>query len=120
MTVATEHLNPQHIPRFEEFLSQYVEDDRYELTDGELFDLKPNGPHEEVAAFIDRKLNVQIDQLGLSYFLPQRCLIKPMGDWTGLRPDLVVLDKTQLTHKPLWSKEPIINLGIERFILVLK
>jgi Uma2 family endonuclease len=96
---------------FEEFLVQYSDDDRSELIDGEIFDLEPTGPHEEVAAFIDRKLNVQIDNLELPYFLPQRCLIKPLGDWTGLRPDLVVLDRNQLTSEPLWSREPIITLG---------
>jgi Uma2 family endonuclease len=96
---------------FEEFLVQYSDDDRYELIDGEIFDLEPTGPHEEVAAFIDRKLNVQIDNLELPYFLPQRCLIKPLGDWTGLRPDLVVLDRNQLTFEPLWYREPIITLG---------
>jgi Uma2 family endonuclease len=111
MTVAVERPNPQQALRFEEFMSQYGEDDRYELIDGEVFDLEPTGSHEEVAAFIDRKLNVQIDNLGLPYFLPQRCLIKPLGDWTGLRPDLVVLDKAQLVHEPLWSREPIITLG---------
>jgi Uma2 family endonuclease len=96
---------------FEEFLTEYSDDNRYELIDGEVFDLEPTGPHEEVAAFIDRKLNVQIDNLELPYFLPQRCLIKPLGDWTGLRPDLVVLDKNQLAAEPLWSREPIITLG---------
>jgi Uma2 family endonuclease len=111
MTIAIERPTPQYALRFEEFLSQYGEDDRYELIDGELFDLEPTGTHEEKAAFIDRKLNVQIDQLELPYFLPQRCLIKPLDDWTGLRPDLVVLDKTQLVQEPLWLKEPIITLG---------
>jgi Uma2 family endonuclease len=111
MTLAVERPNAPQALRFEAFVSLYGEDDRYELIDGDVFDLEPTGPHEEVAAFIDRKLNVQIDSLGLPYFLPQRCLIKPLGDWTGLRPDLVVLDKAQLVHEPLWSKEPIITLG---------
>jgi Uma2 family endonuclease len=111
MTITIER-PPQLQPiTFAEFLVQYRDEDRYELIDGEIFDLEPTGPHEEVAAFIDRKLNVQIDRLELPYFLPQRCLIKPLGDWTGLRPDLVVLDKAQLIHEPLWSKEPIITLG---------
>jgi Uma2 family endonuclease len=112
MTVAVDRPNPQQALRFDEFLARYGEDDRYELIDSEVFDLEPTGPHEEVAAFIDRKLNVQIDTLGLPYFLPQRCLIKPLGDWTGLRPDLVVLDKAQLVHEPLWAREPIITLVI--------
>lgn len=96
---------------FEEFLLQYGDDDRYELIDGEVFDLEPTGQHEEVAAFIDRKLNVQIDQFDLPYFIPQRCLIKPSGNWTGFRPDLVVLDRNNLDNEPLWNQEPVITLG---------
>jgi Uma2 family endonuclease len=111
MSIAIERPTQLKPITFEEFLVQYSDDDRYELIDGEIFDLEPTGPHEEVAAFIDRKLNVQIDNLELPHFLPQRCLIKPLGDWTGLRPDLVVLDRNQLTFEPLWPREPIITLG---------
>ncbi|MBV9387059.1 MAG: Uma2 family endonuclease [Chroococcidiopsidaceae cyanobacterium CP_BM_ER_R8_30] len=96
---------------FDEFLDHYGDDDRYELIDREIFDLEPTGPHEEVAAFIDRKLNVQIDTLELPYFIPQRCLIKPLGNVTGFRPDLVVLDRSQLAKEPLWSQEPVITMG---------
>lgn len=51
---------------FDEFLALYGDDNRYELIDGEVFDLEPTGPHEEVAAFITTKLCVQIGRL----FLP--------------------------------------------------
>jgi Uma2 family endonuclease len=33
---------------FDKFLVRYGDDDRYELIDGELFDLEPTGPQEEV------------------------------------------------------------------------
>jgi Uma2 family endonuclease len=33
-----------------------------------------------------------------------------LGDWTGLRLDLVLLDKEQLIHEPLWAREAIITL----------
>ena len=36
----------------EAFLARYGDDNRYELIDGEVFDLEPTGPHEEVSAFI--------------------------------------------------------------------
>ena len=39
---------------FDKFLAQYGDDSRYELIDGELFDLEPTGPHEQVAATIVR------------------------------------------------------------------
>jgi Uma2 family endonuclease len=104
----------QQVPlTFEQFLMRYGDDDRYELIDGEVFDLEPTGQHEEVAAFIDRKLNVQIDRLELPYFIPQRCLIKPLGDWTGFRPDLVVLDRENLEKEPLWQQEPVITLEVQ-------
>ena len=45
----------------EDFIARYGDDSRYELIDGELIDLDPTGPHEEVAAFISRKLNVAIE-----------------------------------------------------------
>lgn len=36
---------------FDEFLARYGGDNRYELIDGEVFDLEPTGQHEQVAAF---------------------------------------------------------------------
>jgi Uma2 family endonuclease len=96
---------------FDEFLARYGEDDRFELIDGELFDLEPTGPHEEVAAFIGQHLNAEILRLGLKYLLPHRCLIKPLGTSTGFRPDIVVLDKAALSAEPLWRREPVITLG---------
>jgi Uma2 family endonuclease len=96
---------------FEEFLSQYGNDNRYELIDGELFDLEPTSPHEAVVAFIDRKLNVQIDQLNLPYFILQRGIVKPLGQGTGFRPDIMVLDQRSMSNEPLWASESIITLG---------
>lgn len=93
------------------FLANYGDDPRYELIDGELFDLEPTGPHEEVAAFIARKLNVQIDRLNLPWFIPSLCLIRPLGPTTAFRPDVVVLDRRELAKQPLWKTEPIITLG---------
>lgn len=93
------------------FITQYGEDDRYELVDGELTDMEPTGPHEEVSAFVLRKLNVQIDRLTLSWFTPTRCLIKPLGTATAFRPDVVILDKAALVNEPLWQDEPVITLG---------
>ncbi|MBD2775342.1 Uma2 family endonuclease [Iningainema sp. BLCCT55] len=45
---------------FDEFITQYGDNERYELIDGELFDMEPTGPHEQVAGIISRKLNVEI------------------------------------------------------------
>lgn len=93
------------------FLAEYGDRDRYELIDGELIDMEPTGPHEQVGALISRKLNVEIDRLNLPYFVPHRCLISPLGIDTAFRPDVVVLDETKLPQELLWEREPVITLG---------
>jgi Uma2 family endonuclease len=111
MTIATDRPTQQKPLGFEAFLAQYGDDDRYELIDGELFDLEPTGLHEEVAATIGQWLNVAIVQQHLNYFIPHRCLIKPLSGWTGFRPDVIVLDRSMLPQEPLWNSEPVITIG---------
>jgi Uma2 family endonuclease len=96
---------------FDEFIGRYGDNERYELIDGELIDMEPTEPHEEVAAFVLRKVNVEIDRLNTRWFTPARCLIKPLGTATAFRPDVVVLDKAEVSREPLWQEEPIVTLG---------
>ncbi len=102
-------VQPQYLT-FDEFLVRYGDDDHYELIDGELFNLEPTGPHEEVIAFISQQINVEIVRQDLDFFIPHRCLIKPLGPNTGFRPDVIVLDRKELSKEPLWSREPIVTL----------
>ncbi len=92
----------------DEFIAQYSDRDSYELIDGELIDLEPTGLHEQVIGFIARKLNVEIDRLNLPYIIPHRCLIRISND-TAFRPDVIVLDQTQLVHEPLWQYQAVIT-----------
>ena len=96
---------------FDDFIARYGDNELYELIDGELIDVELTGPHEEVAAFVLRKVNVESERLSVTWFTPARCLIKPLGTSTALRPDVVVLDKAAITNEPLWRNEPIITLG---------
>jgi Uma2 family endonuclease len=96
---------------FEAFIDGYLDDVRYELIDGEIIDLEPTGLHEQVTGLINRKLNVAIDQLKLPWFIPMKCLIKPLGLNSAFRPDIVILDRTALVNEPLWKTEPVITLG---------
>ncbi|MBD2409348.1 Uma2 family endonuclease [Nostoc calcicola FACHB-3891] len=104
-TINTSSLN------FEAFVAGYLDDIRYELIDGELIDLEPAGLHEQVTGLINRKLNVAIDLLNLPWFIPMKCLIKPLGQNSAFRPDIVILDRTVLANEPLWKTEPVITLG---------
>jgi Uma2 family endonuclease len=95
-----------------EFLARYSGDNRYELIDGEVFDLEPTGLHEEVAAFITTKVCVQIDGTGLSWFVLQRGLLCPTKiGMTAFRPDVAVIDRDELTKELLWSDQSILTLG---------
>lgn len=112
MAIATDRPIQQKALSFDEFLVCYCDDNRYELIDGDIFDLEPTGLHEEVAAFITTKVCVQIDQMGLPWFVLQRGLIRPdnMG-MTAFRPDVAVIDQHELTKEPIWSEQSILTLG---------
>jgi len=112
MTVAFDQPIQEKPLSFDEFLARYGGDNRYELIDGEVFDLEPTGPHEEVAAFITTKLCVQIDRTGLPWFVLQRGLLRPSSvGMTAFRPDVAVVDQDELTKEPLWSEQSILTLG---------
>ena len=95
----------------DEFIVRFGDDARYELIDGELIEMEPTGPHEQVAAFIGRKFNVEIDRQDVPYFIPHRCLVRLLGTETAFRPDVIVLDQTRLANEPLWQQEPVITMG---------
>ncbi|MFM7406006.1 MAG: Uma2 family endonuclease [Cuspidothrix sp.] len=97
---------------FEEFLSQYANNPRYELADGELIDMEPTGPHEAVGGKIATQIGIAITAEKLPWFIPRTCLIRPFAEAaTARRPDIVVLDETMLHHEPFWEHEPVIALG---------
>ena len=97
---------------FDEFLARYGGDNRYELIDGEVFDVEPTGPHEEVAAFITTKICAQIDVRGLPWFVLQRGLLRPSNvGITAFRPDIMVVNPEELVKEPLWSEQSILTLG---------
>jgi Uma2 family endonuclease len=112
MTIAIDRLIQQQPIGFEEFLARYGDDNRYELIDGEVFDLEPTGLHEQVAAFITAKICVQIDSIGLPLFVLQRGLLRPSNiGMTAFRPDVAVVAPNELTNEPLWSDQSILTLG---------
>ncbi len=112
MALAINQLIQQKPLSFDEFLVQYGGDNRYELIDGEVFDLEPTGQHEEVAAFITAKICVQIEAVGLPWFVLQRGLLRPSNaGMTAFRPDVAVVDQDQLIKEPFWSDQLILTLG---------
>lgn len=89
---------------FEEFLAWAPEDGRlYELHQGAVVGMQPTGPHELVGAFLAAELTLPIRQEKRPNTIPKSCLVKPQLPDSGYRPDVVVLDKTELVHEPLWD-----------------
>ena len=112
MTIATDRSIQRKPLSFDEFLSCYGDDNRYELIDGEVCDLEPTGPHEEIAAFVTAKVCVQIDLGNLPWFVLQRGLLRPShSGMTAFRSDVVVVDRGELVKEPLWSEQSILMLG---------
>jgi Uma2 family endonuclease len=99
---------------FDEFIAWYPENSehKYELHNGIIVEMpKPTGPHSDVAGFISGNLFVEILRLKLPYSIPKECVIKPR-DNVGYEPDVIVLDKQQVSlHEPRWKKESIITRG---------
>ncbi len=112
MTTTIDRSIQQQPFSFDDFLVRYGRDNRYELIDGEIFDLEPTGRHEEVAALITTKICVQIDAASLSWFVLQRGILRPDNiGMTAFRPDVAVIDRNELTKEMLWSDQSILTLG---------
>lgn len=111
MTLAIAQVQNQPVS-LDEFIARYGGDNRYELIDGEVFNLEPTGQHEEVAALITAKICVQIDQLSLPWFVLQRGLFRPSNvSITAFRPDVMVVDRTEVAKESLWQEQSIITMG---------
>jgi Uma2 family endonuclease len=112
MTVAIDRPLQQKPFTFDEFLARYDGDKRYELIDGEVFDLEPTGQHERVAGFINTKVCVQIDGAGLPWFVLQRPLFRPTNEGiTAFRPDIAVIDEVALEDELIWPEQSILTRG---------
>jgi Uma2 family endonuclease len=112
MTIATERPIQKQLLSFRDFIIRYGDSNRYELIDGEVFDLEPTGYHEEVSALITTKVCAQIDAIALNWFVLQRGLLRPSNlGMTAFRPDVMVIDRNELAKELLWNDQSILALG---------
>lgn len=112
MTVATNRLIQQKPLTFDEFVAQYGDDKRYELIDGEVFDLEPTGLHEQVAGFITKHICFQIVAAQRPWIVLQRPLLQPPQiDMTAFRPDVAAIDEIALENEPIWPDQSILTSG---------
>ncbi|MBS0016855.1 MAG: Uma2 family endonuclease [Arthrospira sp. SH-MAG29] len=99
---------------FDEFVAWYPENAtcKYELHNGRIVEMPlGTGAHSNIIGFITGEIHWQIRRLQLPYSIPGDCLLKPLDDESGYQPDIIVLDKGELSKESRWQKESIITLG---------
>lgn len=97
---------------FDEFVDWYPEDSehRYELRRGVVVEMpKPRGQHSRIAGDLAYELGAVFRQASQPYFIPRECIVKISND-TGYKPDIIILDETEVVHEPRWERESIITL----------
>ncbi len=54
---------------------------------------------------------MEIERLGLPYFVPKECVVKADNERSGYEPDAIVLDRQGTNSEPRWKKQSIITMG---------
>lgn len=80
---------------FEQFLEQYPDDrGRYELVDGEIVEMRAIRWHDDIADFLIRKFDRQVERSNLKYRVTGRLVLATTstdGQQQGRRPDVSVV-----------------------------
>ncbi|MCL1465868.1 Uma2 family endonuclease [Argonema galeatum] len=87
---------------FEDFLEQCPEDGIYELVNGEIVQMEPIRAHKNVARFLVKSFDREIDRLGLDYILDNDIIIRTVtadGKEQGRNPDVSVVSQS------LWNSK---------------
>jgi Uma2 family endonuclease len=89
---------------FTEFVEWKPDGRNYELHDGVIIEMQPKGKHEEIIGFLNTEFALQFRLLKLPYLIPKQVLIKVLNRETCYSPDILILDRDNLTNEPLWGK----------------
>ena len=89
---------------FEQFVKQLPDEEgRYELVNGEIVRILPIRLHEDLADFLVKQFDREIDRVPLNYRVSGRFMVRTLtsnGREQGRHPDVSVIDKT------LWESKP--------------
>lgn len=89
---------PKQKLTFEQFLEQDVDEEgRYELVDGEIVRILPTRQHDNIADFLSRQFDREVERLNLNYRVSGRIIIRTFtqdGREQGRHPDVSVVDRT--------------------------
>ena len=94
---------PKQMLSFEQFVKQLPDEEgRYELVNGEIVKILPIRLHEDVADFLIKQFDREVDRVSLNYRVSGRFMLRtltPNGKEQGRHPDVTVVDKT------LWKSQ---------------
>ncbi len=88
---------------FDDFLIQCPDEGRFELVNGEIVEMVNTRQHKDIAFFIMKKVDQEIDRLNLNFIVTTQVVIKTInkkGIEQGRIPDVSVIDRT------LWRSAP--------------
>lgn len=95
---------PKQMLSFEQFVKQLPDEEgRYELVNGDIVKILPIRLHEDVADFLIKQFDREVDRVPLNYRVSGRFMLRtltPNGKEQGRHPDVTVVDKT------LWKSQP--------------
>ncbi|YAF96804.1 MAG: Uma2 family endonuclease [Nodularia sp. CChRGM 3473] len=97
---------------FDEFIDWYPENSQqhYELHDGVIVEMPPpTGDHEEIIGFLVFEITRECIRLNLPYIIPKTAFIKPLEGESAYSPDVLILNRPNLLHEPLWKKESTVS-----------
>lgn len=82
---------------FDQFLNyDFTEEGRYELVNGEIIPIQATREHDNVADFLTRKFDIEVENRNLNYRVSGRITIRTLtanGKEQGRVPDVSVVDK---------------------------
>ncbi len=95
---------PKQMLSFEQFVKQLPDEEgRYEFVNGEIVKILPIRLHEDVADFLIKQFDREVDRVPLNYRVSGRFMLRtltPNGKEQGRHPDVTVVDKT------IWKSQP--------------
>ena len=104
--------SPSQPVTFEEFVEWKPENRRYELHNGGIIEIAQQpGKHEEVIGFLASELTLEFVRLNLPYLIPKQALVKPPKEESAYSPDILILNRPNLSSESLWQKFSTVTQG---------
>ncbi|NET70388.1 MAG: Uma2 family endonuclease [Sphaerospermopsis sp. SIO1G2] len=90
---------------YAEFVECKPENKRCELHNGVVFEMnQPLGDHEDITSFAAERITAEYLCLNLPYRIPKTVLVKTPENESAYSPDVLVLNRSNLSNEPLWKK----------------